>query len=530
MAKRILPLLPPGLLVQQVQPGLDRVLILTASEARTACCPLCGTPSACVHSRYTRTLADLPWQGRTVAVRVAARRFRCQMAACPRRIFAERLPEITAGAWSRRTARLGNLQRQIGLALGGEAGARLAQQLAMPASGDTLLRLLRRTEAAPRPAARIVGIDDFAWRKGNRYGTILVDLERHAVIDLLPDRDADTAARWLEKRPDIAVVSRDRGAVYADAARRGAPQAVAVADRWHLLANLGQAVQTILDRHKPTLRTAAQKISSDTATIARVTETAGDTPPPMTSAERRQWTGWERRRATWKEVVRLGAKGLSARAISRRLGLARETVRKFLHGGEPEVHRPRHSSLAPHLAFLERRWGEGCHNGAQLWRELRAAGFDGGLRVVTEWATRRRLTARPERLASPIAAPSTRRVAMLLTADPSSWTAERSRYLERVFALAPNLATVQELARRFGAMVRQRQADALSVWLDDADTSDLRSFADGLRSDFAAVHAALTTPWSNGQTEGQITRLKLVKRSMYGRAKPDLLRIRLMAV
>ncbi|QCG94049.1 ISL3 family transposase [Azospirillum sp. TSA2s] len=231
LAKRILPLLPPGLLVQQVQPGLDRVLILTASEARTACCPLCGTPSACVHSRYTRTLADLPWQGRTVAVRVAARRFRCQMAACPRRIFAERLPEITAGTWSRRTARLGNLHRQIGLALCGEAGARLAQQLTMPASGDTLLRLLRRTEAAPPPAPLIVGIDDFAWRKGNRYGAILVDLERHAVIDLLPDRDADTAARWLEKRPDIAVVSGDRGAVYVDAARRGAPQAVAVADR-----------------------------------------------------------------------------------------------------------------------------------------------------------------------------------------------------------------------------------------------------------------------------------------------------------
>lgn len=515
--------------MQQVLPGPTHVTILTAPTADTARCPLCGSPSSRVHSHYTRSLADLPWQGRRVVVHVAARRFRCWTPGCRRRIFAERLPDIAAGAWSRRTARLGDLQRHLGLALGGEAGARLAHRLAMPASGDTLLRLVRRVEPSPPPAPHVVGIDDFAWRKGHRYGTILVDLERHAVIDLLPDRDADTAARWLAKRPDIAVVSRDRGAVYAEAVRRGAPRAVAVADRWHLLANLGQAVQAILNRHKPALRAAAREAVGEPATIGTDAAVAGDTPPPMTSAERRQWTGWQRRRATWEEVARLHGEGASARAISRQLSLSRETVNKLLRGGEPELRRPRRSSLAPHLAFLERRWAEGCHNGALLWRELRAAGFAGGLRVVSEWANRRRLSARPERTASPITAPSVRQVARLFTADPTSRTAEQARYLERLSAIAPDLAMVRDLVRRFGFMVRQRRADDLHPWLDEAAISELRAFAGSLRQDIAAVHAALTTPWSNGQTEGQITRLKLIKRSMYGRAKPDLLRIRVMA-
>lgn len=169
---------------------------------------------------------------------------------------------------------------------------------------------------------RAVGIDDWAWRKGHHYGTIVVDLERHKVVDLLPDREADTVAQWLAEHPEIEVVSRDRSAAYADAARRGAPQALQAADRWHLLENLGQAVRTALDRHGPTLREAAQGVHSP---ITGEPE-ANDTPPPMTSAERRQYEGWERRRAAWDEAVRLQGEGMSIKAIARELGLARNTT------------------------------------------------------------------------------------------------------------------------------------------------------------------------------------------------------------
>jgi transposase len=525
LSKHILPLIPSGLLVQQVVPSADTVTITTAPKALESCCPVCGHASRRVHSRYLRTLADLPWQGRAVLIRIEARRFRCTAAECPRRIFTERLPAIAAGPWSRRTGRLGEIQRYLGLALGGQAGARLAERLAMPASGDTLLMLVRRTEPEEPAVVRAVGLDDWAWRKGHRYGTIVVDLERHKVVDLLPDREADTVAQWLAEHPEIEVVSRDRGAAYADAARRGAPQALQAADRWHLLENLGQAVRAALDRHGSTLREAAQGVHSP---ITGEQE-ASDTPPPMTSAERRQYEGWERRRAAWDEAVRLHGEGLSIKAIVRQLGLARNTVRKLVRGGQPEARRPRRSSLMPYVALLERRWAEGCRNGAQLWRETREAGFRGGQRVVTEWVTRQRLASRPERAASALAAPSRRRLALLLTGDPADWTSEERLYLERLFNISPEIAALHDLAQRFGRMVRQHGADDLTPWLAEALESDLRSFAEGLRQDLAAVWAALATPWSNGQTEGQITRLKLIKRSMYGRAKLDLLRIRVMA-
>ena len=472
MSKHILPLIPSGLLVQQVVPSADSVTITTAPKAPESCCPVCGHASRRVHSRYLRTLADLPWQGRAVLIRIEARRFRCAAAECPRRIFTERLPAIAAGPWSRRTGRLGEIQRHLGLALGGQAGARLAERLAMPASGDTLLRLVRRTEPEEPAVVRAVGIDDWAWRKGHRYGTIVVDLERHKVVDLLPDREADTVAQWLAEHPEIEVVSRDRGAAYADAARRGAPQALQAADRWHLLENLGQAVRAALDRHGSTLREAAQGVHSP---ITGEPE-ANDTPPPMTSTERRQYEGWERRRAAWDEAVRLHGEGMSIKAIARELGLARNSVRKLVRGGQPEARRPRRSSLRPYVALLERRWAEGCRNGAQLWRETREAGFRGGQRVVTEWVTRQRLASRSKRAASPLAAPSRRRLALLLTGDQADWTSEERLYLERLFSLSPEIAVLHDLAQRFGRMVRQHGADDLTPWLAEALESDLRSF------------------------------------------------------
>src|SRR3954469_5021486 len=224
---------------------------------------------------------------------------------------------------------------------------------------------------------RVIKIaEEPAWRKGHHYGTIVVDLERHKVLDLLPDREADTVAQWLTEHPEIEVVSRDRGAAYADAARRGAPQALQAADRWHLLENLGQAVRTALDRHGPTLREAAQRVHSP---ITGEPE-ANDTPTPMTSAERRQYEGCERRRAAWDEAVRLQGEGMSIKAIAQELGLARNTLRKLVRGGQPEARRPRRSSLMPYVALLERRWAEGCRNGAQRWGENRQGRVRGGPR------------------------------------------------------------------------------------------------------------------------------------------------------
>lgn len=536
-------------MVEQVLPASDCITIVCRSRPAAPACPGCGQTSSRLHSTYTRRLADLPWQGRRVLVVVRARRLRCGRHGCAYRIFGERLAAV-AGVHAQRTARLGNLQHHIALALGGKAGARLAERIGTPVSGPTLLRLARRgaPAVANSAAVRVLGVDDWAWKRGRNYGTVLVDLERRAVVDLLPDREADSFAAWLQAHPGVQVIARDRGASYADGGRRGAPDAVHVTDRWHLLENCSAAVLDAVKRQLPKVQAAVRTIPDTTtavaaaATVATMPAAVADptAPPVMTQAQRLQWERWQQRVRVHGEVVRLHQHGTPIRHIARELALSRNLVRRWLRGEQPELHRPRMHSLNPWRAVLERRWAEGCRNGAQLWRELRAAGFAGGLRVVTEWATRQRLAApATEQVATttavaararaprPAAYPA-RRVARMLTADLPSPAAPERAYVERLLELSPALATVRDLALRFGALVRSRTDEALGPWLAEAAGSELSSFAAGLRQDEAAVRAALTLPWSSGQVEGQVTRLKLVKRQGYGRAKLDLLKARML--
>jgi transposase len=509
-------IIPAGLVIDRHEIGPEGMIVDAHGGAFASVCPTCGTASSSVHSHYSRRLLDLPAHGRCLTIRLSARRFRCRTSNCDRKVFTERFGDGAVASHARRSTRLELLIHAVAVSLGGRPGERLALRLSTPVSADTLVRILRR-RAAPTPdTVRVVGIDDFAWRQGQRYGTIVCDLEKRRVIDLLPDREGGTIAAWLRERPGIEVVCRDRGGGSREGATAGAPQALQIADRWHLLENATTAFLDIVRRHMGAIRRAVAHGDID--------------PTTLSAAQRQQWAGWKHREKANRTVQDQHRRGLSLKAIVRTTGLSRQTVRRILRGTRDDVFRSRESSLDPWIERLETEWNTGCHNGAELWRRLRNAGFGGGLRVVTEWATRkRRSVACPPPVAlAPSAVPSSRVLVRLLTSERDCRSTEALRIRVAVESAAPTLVTARNLLDRFGAMVASGKLDDLAPWLAAATGSEMGSFASGIAADRAAVSAAISEPWSNGQTEGQVTKLKLVKRQMYGRGKVDLLRARLV--
>ena len=468
-----------------------------------------------------------------MTIRVAGRRFRCPNPSCARRTFSECLTEA-AHRFARKTRRLHDLHRHLGLALGGEAGARLAARLAITTSPDTLLRLAAaRPSSRPTPTPRVLGIDDWAWRRGCRYGTVLVDLERNEVIDLLRDRQAETVAAWLRDHPGVEVVARDRASAYADGIRQGAPAAVQVADRWHLLRNLGVAVQALTDRFSSAAGRAADAVRADLLARTSVVQSC-PAEPSITAAQRSSDVSRARRQGRFEAAARMRAAGLTISRIAAELGAERKTIRRWLQLGQAPLwkHPARWSILRPFIAYLERRWGEGCRNGSQLWRELRELGFHGRPSTVRHWAGKRRRASMSDSVVAdqpPVwPVPKGFRLARLLTSDISRLSSEVSLFIARLTGDEPELGIALDWAKRLNALLRRKTVEKLDNVLNAAAGTMLGRFAAGLRRDFDAINAALELPWTTSPVEGQISRIKMLKRTMYGRAGFELLRARVL--
>jgi len=521
------------LVLESIRSDRSTITVLVRAAPAQAACPRCREPSTRIHSHYQRKVADLPWNSIPVRIQLSTRRFFCATLGCGQRIFTERLPN-TLAPHARRTKRLSQTLDHFTLALGGRAGARLGRAVGIRTSGDTLLRQLRRRTVPSAGVPRVLGMDDWAWRKGQRYGTILCDLERRKVVDLLPDRSTDSVRKWLLDHSGVAVISRDRANAYAEAAREAAPEAVQVADRWHLLRNLSEALQRVLERKHSLLGQAAQAVAA--RSLARP-EVVAETGPESflcspTRIERLRQSRRSRRLARYESVMVLVRQGVSQSEITRTLAIDRRTVRRWSRAGSfPErVRAKRRSALDSFADYLERRYTEGCHNAAQLWRELREQGFRGSDGVVRQWIYRYRPKRSPAR-ATPPTMPdrskvtgSPRQTVWLLLQQP----AEARDYLQELSCRCPEISACGDVAREFARMIRERDARAWPAWLHSAKATLLARFAQSLCRDEAAVLAALQLPWSNGQVEGQVHRLKLIKRQMYGRAKFDLLRLRVV--
>jgi transposase len=506
-------LVPLGFVVENATYDGAATVITVRRASRSSLCPRCGTSSERIHSRYLRRVADLPLAGRPVRLVVVARRFRCGANLCGRRIFTERFEDGVLAPWGRRTGRLDYVIHHLGLALGGRPAASFARRLMLPVSNDTLLRVVRRRGSPSFAPPTVVGIDDWAWRRNQRYGTIICDLERCKTIALLPDREPATAEAWFCGQPQISVVARDRGGGYSLAAAKALPNAIQVADRWHLMENASRA---FLDAVQKSMRQIRAAIGATTIN-----------PSLLTAAERIQYEGYLRREEANAAILGLAKDGVSIKEIVRRTGHSRGLVRNVLRGRRSDVFRARESSLEPYLQWLDAQWAAGLRNGAELWRSLKAQGFRGSLRVVTEWATRRRRAENAE-AQSLRQLPSARTIVRLLTISRDTLSKSETVTVATIEDQVPLLVEAREVIAAFHAMIRRRSQPNLDPWLDRARASLVASFANGIIKDKAAVDAAIDLPWSNGQTEGQITKLKLVKRQMYGRGKLDLLQARML--
>lgn len=499
----------------------------------------------------------MPCVGRPIRLLLTVRRFFCKVAACPRKVFVERLPELVE-PYSRLTTRLRSALQQVGFTCGGKGGERLAAGLGIGVSDTTILwsvQLVSTATVNPEQI-RVVGIDDWSWRRGKHYGTIIVDLERQRVIDLLPDRSVESIRSWLAAHPQIRIVSRDRGANYVDGATQGAPQAVQVADRWHLYKNLGQAVEAFLVRarvripnvpdappevHSPDAGSQCDGVESvlpsPTLPVLRLRQSISATPLDLEQSQARLDRKWK----LHQQVHSLRSQGLSLHQVAKEVGLARNTVRKYARQPVPVVApeptpRPRRTSvLDPYEEYLLRRWNEGCRNGALLFGEISEQGYPGGKTVVKDYI--RYLRCHPNQATIPrlrqqrATSASPRELRWLLARQREDLDEEQAARLHRLLVSSTEVQQVHALLQNFHVMLRHKQDERLDCWLEQAQKSgipEMRSFALGIRRDYEAVKAAILLPWSQGQTEGQVNKLKTVKRAMYGRAGFALLRQRML--
>ena len=536
--------LPPALEVERIAETDSNLTIHTHSISMHAICPACGQPSRNPHSTYPRAPTDTPIGERSVKLRLRVRRYRCRNPACSKVTFAERFPSLLDPK-AQRTSRARDAQASVAIALGGEAGARLLRQLHTTLSADTLLRSIRAFPVITPGTPRVLGVDDFSFKRGKTFGTILIDLEKHRVVDVLEDRDANSFATWLKAHPGVEIISRDRSPIYAQGASDGAPSAVQVADRWHLLKNLGDAVRDWLERHQKHL-----KVPLDPARPALGEKPGADPSAPEArntyeQVELERVQRYARRLERYEAIVKLKDEGYSERAIARRVGgIGRSAIGRWLKEGKPlEYKRYPHTGRGQLVAFapyLRSRLDDQDANTKQIFAELVARGFTGSHSSVYRFAALYRAGLKADAPASQVRTPpdavrySAREGVWMFLRDPDTLNPEELDRLEHLQLAVPVAGTVLDLVRRFRALVRARPPDAegaLVTWLAEARACgmlELDRFVKGVRGDLAAVVAGLRMAWSNGQTEGQVTRLKLIKRSMYGRAKFDLLRARVL--
>lgn len=521
--------LPPTLSMDAVEQQDQAVLVSLRATAPAAACPTCGTFGSRVHSRYTRTIADLACGGQRVVLKLLVRKWVCASATCSQHLFAESFPGLVQ-RYARMTDRLRTALQVVGVTTNGADGARLVSALAMPTTGKTIIRCVLQLPLPPDAPVRVVGVDEWAWKKGSHYGTILVDLEHRRVVALLSDRSVETSATWFTKHPEVEWVSRDRGKLFREAAARGAPQARHIADRFHLQQNFAEALEGVFRPYESVLKAVTHQLAEATPAPSKA--------PAAQQAEQESRSRHATRVRRHKRIWKLFRAGHRIESIAQLVGIGSRSVYRALEHEQPPARqrRPhRHHLTDPYQSALAQRWNEGCHEPAQLYQEAVALGYPGSLRSIERLMQGWR-PGRPAKLITHGLAqgkpPSPRNVALMMVRPADHRTKEQAAFLKLLCQKQTTIATVFTLTQEFGQLLRLRQGvQALERWkaaVQQTGIKALTRFVEGLADDAEAVANACTESWSNGMVEGFNHKVKLLKRSSYGQAGFPLLQRRVL--
>lgn len=500
----------------------DQVILSVQSRKKYSTCPHCHINSHKLHSYYHRKIKDLPAFDNKVCLHLRARKWYCYNTHCKAKIFTETF-EHYFKRYKRFSDRLQEKLLNIAILMGGNAGEKLCRAVKITASSSTLIRLIHSRQLPTPQPTNAVGIDDWAFKKGINYGTVIVDLNEHRVIDLLADRESHTVETWLKDRPEVNIVSRDRFSGYASAVTNALPDAVQVADRWHLLKNMGDALQKLLERKRQEI-IAAQCVSDEQALSEDQIQTEQNDVADHLS----------RRHVQMQQVKKMRADGVAIKAIARTLGMNKKTVRKYIYLHEPPRKKGRITTNITHYnEYLQSRMHQDSQvETLQLFKEIKAMGYNGGrsaLYVYVKPYVKQR--ERSQLVKLPKVSWIASQVKMLLCKKEEQLVAKDKELVHEICEKSQDIKEAWILATKFREMMENKQGHLLRDWIDKVLQSSLRElkdFAKGLMSDYKAVENALTLTWSNGQVEGQINKLKTIKRQMYGRAGFELLRKRVI--
>jgi transposase len=514
-----------GVFVEGVALAAGLLLVTARARAPEAACPKCGTSSRRVHSRYARTLADAAIGGRQVAIELRVRRFFCTAPGCKRKTFAEQVDGLTT-RYARKTPLLAGVLGTIAVALAGRAGSRLAAGLSVPASKQVLMRLVMATPDPEAATPRVLGVDDFAIRRGQVYGTLLIDCETGAPLDLIEGRDAQPLADWLAAHPGVEVICRDRSGSFADGARTGAPDAVQVADRFHLWQNLAKAAEKCVAAHRGCLAEPGPQPAEG--------EQAGPQPEPAQTVHPDPAGKFaERAKRNHALVHGLRAEGRGLREIARHLGWGLHTVQRYDRAAtwqelaDGRWKGPRASKLDPFKPYLDQHAGGGHGSFTRLFSEIKELGYDGSYSIVRNYLDH----IRPEKAPLGEAPPTVRDVTNWLCRRPDTLPEDERPRLKAILDRCPELQAASGQVRAFATMITELTGQDLPQWMAaarEAGLPGISSFARGLEQDLDAVTQGLTMSWSSGPVEGRVNHIKMVKRQMFGRAGLPLLRKRVL--